>query len=304
MATMQGVNLSIKGVDTQNFRFVSLQLTESVGAFIPQLVATFIAGSTNYNLDLKEVELTLSYLNHSEITFTANIDQIDFGKNNVIMYMTAAPIDFYQINKSATFFSLDEAIMKLYKGGELIQGIHDMSLIEFNQVNQTDADCLFRALSSLKSPSCFSFGLGRLKVTDLSYPKPDVIIREEDRTNYKIEDTDSSIHNGRLKRLPYYNVPVMSVDGLNRTTMSSWGNSSLNINTNMIDMLNNIMDNSKFYDRGNHMIRVIFKYLPDFMCGDIITINLQDVEARDFLVVERLALMKEDVEVSVLLKPL
>lgn len=302
--TNQGVQLSIKGVDHTEFKFGSLQLTEVVGGALPTIVATYMAGLEHYNLELTEVELTLTYLDSSNITFTANVDQIDFGKNDVTVYFTVAPRDFYQETKSATFLSLDEAIDKLYWGENIVSDISDSSPIEFNQINCTNDKALYRALSSLKSPSCYSFNLGRLKVTDLNDPKPTIFIKEEDKTNYKVDKEGNSLLKGRVRILPLFTNPVYIVDGESRVNQMSWGDKTIFMNGKMESLVNNLVDNSKFYDRGAHMVRVNFKFLPEFMSGDIISIKLPDLEPTEYLVVERIAIMKEDIEVSALLKPL
>lgn len=303
MALSDGVKLSIKGVDPEKLRFTSVQLQEVVGPMLPTLVATYIAGTEDYPLSTKEVELTLTYSDRINLTFPANVDQIDFGKNDVIIYFTVSNSAFYQESKSHTFLSLDEAIRELYTDGVLIKEVTDTTPIEYNQVSTTDAKTLFKVLASLPSPSCYSFNLGRLKITDLNNPKPTVIIPESGH-NYVVDSTDNSIYNGKIKRLPYYRVPILSIDGKETKSLVSWGDKSIFVNTACDDLLTNVMDNSKFYDAGNHMIRVTFKFLPDFMCGDIITIKLGESDALNYLVVERLAVLKEDVEVSTLLKPI
>lgn len=302
MALSNGVRLSIKGVDQEKLKFTSVELQEVVGPMLPTLVATYIAGTEDYPLSTKEVELTLSYSDRINITFPANVDQIDFGKNDVVIYFTVASSSFYQESKSHTFLSLDEAIRELYTDGTLVQEINDTTPIEYNQVNTTDAKTLFRVLASLPPPSCYSFCLGRLKITDLNDPKPTIVIPESGY-NYVVESTNNSILNGKIKRLPYYKVPVLSINGKLSKSLVSWGDKSIFLNSSCDNLITNIIDNSKFYDAGNHMIRVNFKFLPDFMCGDIITIKLNESDALNYLVVERLAVMKEDVEVSALLKP-
>ena len=306
MKTVQGVQLYIKGTNNSDLQFTGLQLIEKVGAFIPTIVATFVVGTDflEGELEYEDVELNLVYLDYINLTFLANVDKIEFNKNDLTIYFSVAPRNFYTTPKSESFTSIDEAINGLYWGENIVSEVTDSAPIEFNQVGTTDAKTLFRALSSLKSPSCFSLNLGRLKITDLSNPKPTIVIKPSDGTNYKLDKSGTTISKNKVNFLPHSINGAVEVEGNQRLNQVNWGSKSIFVNKGVEPLLLNMIENAKWYDRGRQVVRVNFMYLPEFMCGDVISITLPLLESTDYLVVERLAVMNQEVQVSALLKPL
>lgn len=294
------VNLTIDEVsDDQIFAFVKGEIRETVSGILPTLKADFICETDKFPLHLTELNMTLT-VREQEWRLVGTLDNFKFIENVVSLYITLVPRDFYILPQSAKFLSVSDVIDTLYPG-EVETDIIDNLPREINQVGTTDYKILNNVLRGMKAPSVFSYNINKLVIRDLSDPRIDFEVNP-DRTPYYIHDRMKDYSFSKGGYVPANRYVVMDKDREKETSLIEYNAMRVTYNSEFDDMIENIISNTKQLKQNRLLLRVVFQNVMEFQCGNIIRIDLPNIDHTKYLVTERLGYIGKEIKMTYLLR--
>lgn len=291
---VQTVNLTIDEVEDILFGFRGGEYRESINGILPTLTAKFVCEIDKFPLDLTEVNMTLT-VNEREWRLVGNVDQIKFDVNIITLYITLARRDFYFVSNSAKFLSSESAIKHLYFGNDIEATITNNTPRELNQIGVTDYKYLNTILRSMNAPSAFAYTMNSLVVTSLANYEVALDI-DPSIHRYYVEDKEKFYGNDRKSSAELVMTGVQAREDREAFTLASWDGLNIYHNSDNSDLIENIIDNTKFLKSKKLSLNLIFQYIPEVKCGQIIRIDIPGIEKTRFLVTERLGLIGGEIK--------
>lgn len=287
-------NIVIDELDGIVFGFRGAEYRESINGILPTLVAKFVCETDKFPLKLTEINMTLT-VNNKEWRILGNVDEFKFDINIVTLFITLAPRDFYFVSTSNKFLSSDEGIKQLYFNKEINSDITDNTPRELNQVGVTNYKYLNTLLRSMNSPSVFAYTMNSLNITSMKDYKVHLDMDPKIH-RYYIEDRLVSYLLDRKGYSDIITQGVASRDGKESGTMMSWDGLHITHNTDVNDLYVNMVDNSKYQKQNRLTLNLMFQYIPDISCGQVIRVDVPNMELTEYLVVERLGVITSEVK--------
>jgi len=293
------VNLTIDELGDEVFAFVKADYSEMINGILPMITADFICETDKFPLQLSEVNMTL-IIGNDEWRLIGNLDEFKFNENLLTLYITLTERDFYFVSQSNKYLSVSKAIDSLYYG-QIDSEITDNTPRELNQVNSTNYKYLTNILRSMKSPSIFAYTMNGLKIKNVKSNSVDYDF-DPDKDKYYIHERTKDYALERNGYAESSAIGLFARDGEKATTLTSWDGIEITHNSDLDDMIENVITNTKFQKQNRLVVRLVFQYVPPVQCGDIVRVDIQDIDQTEFVIIERLGLIGKEVKWSYLLR--
>lgn len=287
-------NLVIDELDGIKIGFRRAELRETINGVLPTLVATFVCETDKFPLGLSEINMTLT-INNKEWVLIGNVDEMRFDINIVTIYITLTPRDFYFKSNSNKYLSINEVVETLYFGKSIQSNVTDNSPRELNQVGVTDYKFLNTALRSMSSPSVFSYTINSLVITSLENYEVSLDV-DPKIYNYNVEKREKTYSTDRKSYAEINEVGVTTRNGEEDSSLLSWDGINITHNSELSDLFNNMIINSKYQKSNRLTLNVVFQYVPDISCGQVIRIDIPNIDVTEFLVIERLGIVASEMK--------
>jgi hypothetical protein len=293
-------DLIVADLPEGSLAFISAQYTEITNGVLPRLVADFICDVNKFPLDLSNVTLNLR-IEEDLWEIKANVDSFRFITNVVTIFFSLAPKDFYFKSRSAKFKSPTEAINSLYFGEKIDSNIKNNTVVELNQVATSDYKYLNNILRSMNSPSVFAYTLNSLNIKNLN-TKGSKLKIDPKRVSYYIDDQEKEYSNDSLLEASPTTIGVMSNNSSRSSSLLEWGGIKVTYNESVSDLISNVVNNTVSIKKNKLSLRLTSQKNLYISSGDIVTIDLPNLDLTRFLVVERLAIIGAEIKFNYKLK--
>lgn len=293
-------DLIVEDLPKNTLAFVSAEYTEMTNGLLPRLVADFICDVDKFPLQLTTVTLNLR-IEEDVWELQANIDDFTFTKNQVTIFFTLAPKDFYYTSRSSKFKSPSEVIKTLYYGKDIDSDIQNNKRVELNQVATTDFKYLNNILRSMNSPSIFAYTLNSLNIKNLN-TKGYKLKVDPKTTSYYIEDREKDYSNDSLLESTPSTIGVMSNNSFKASSLLEWGGIKVTYNESVSELIDNVVGNTISIKGHKLALRVTSQKNLYIKSGDIVQIDLPDLELTRYIVMERLAIIGSEIKFNYKLK--
>lgn len=295
-------DLKILDSKAEALGFVSGEYSEAINGILPRLVARFICDADKIPFHLADVELELRILD-SKWKIKANVDDIKFEVNSITIFFTLAPKEFYYVSTSNKFDSISNVVESLYFGSDIVgQDLLDTRPTEFNQMGVTDYTFLTTLLKSVGSPTVFSYGFNKLIINHLK-DSPVKDIKEEEKP-YDIDNKQKSfIRHDLVESSPNYNV-VYFREGDEEVELLEWGGIKVQYNKDLSDCIYNLVENTIEQKKLKISTRIRSQRDLSISAGEIVNINLPDMDGTKYLVMDKLIILGSKLTFSYGLKSL
>jgi len=170
-----------------------------------------------------------------------------------------------------------------------------------NQVATTDYKFLNNILRSVKSPSVFAYTMNSLNIKNLN-TKGFKLKVDPKRVSYYVDDREKYYtQDSLLESLPT-TTGVMANNNFKAASLLEWGGIKMTYNETLADLIDNIVGNTISIKGHKLSLRLTSQKNLHIKAGDIVRLDVPDLDITRFLVTERLAIIGAEVKFNYKLK--
>lgn len=289
-----------------NFHFVKAEYFEGINGDLPLLKVSVLNNISKMDSsgvvdktykDPSDWRYTHEY--RLKLTVMDSVYEMDVTRNSVVQErnlltfeFSTVPMDFYFNPKVRAFASVTDAIRVLDPYPvKLFNPTPNMTPTEIHQAGYTDYRLLNRCLASLTAPSVYAYTMNKINITNLNPKNLNInsfIDIEKYNIAYEVEDRKYEYNTSKHVIID----PVRSelFHAGNRYLWSTqWTNFSVVSSEPCKNLLMHLVQNSRFMQSFNKIIRISTEvYLP-IISGDLVKIKVPDTTfPNTFIVKDRL----------------